>query len=389
MKMRLKTLRISLLAGTAFVLATGLWAPAGAAVYDYGITSPDDGAVTSTRFVDVKVAARSDSSQGLQYLRLELEGPGFSPRVVWCSRGKAPTCESFSSKTESFDETDGSFNWDTAGLTTYNGDYLVKLVVKDGDGVAPPRNITVKVNTPPAIPSWTSVTPARENGQQRMILKWRANAEPDIVSYKITRSSSNGGPSTFFKVENANPGGQGCSLSSGIFTCTDSSFASSGYAGTYTYYLAATRSSPVTSSGVSSGQSARAASVSEPKPSPTTGGGGGNGGTGGNNNGGGSRPAGPGGPTGFPTQPGATLTPTPDPDAVDPAEFYTGTFDKQLPYKERSTLVLGQQERKVIAGFAGEDDLVPLDARKTLLPVAGGLFTLTAALHFRRVIRDH
>lgn len=383
MKMRTKSLRTGLLAGAAFVLATGLWIPAGANVTEYGIESPGDGEVTSSRVVTVQTRATSDASQGLQYLRLELEGPGFSNRVVWCSSGTAPSCTSFSSKTDSYN---GSFAWDTAGLTSYNGDYTLKLVVKDNDGSIKTDAKTVKVNTPPAIPSWVSVTPTRENGQQRMILKWRANSEPDIVSYKITRSSSNGGPSTFFKVEKANPGGQGCSFSGGTYTCTDSAFGSTGYAGTYTYYLAATRNSPVTSSGVSSGQSARAASVSEPKPSPSTGGG--TGGTGGNGGRGGPT-AGPGGPTTGPTQPGATLTPTPDPDAVDPAEFYTGTFQKELPYKDRSTLVLGEREVKAIPGFTGEEDLVPLDARKSLLPVAGGLFTLTAALHFRRIIKDH
>lgn len=378
------------LVGAAFVVATGLWVPAGAAIVDFGIDSPADGEVTSNKVIPVQVHAESDASSGLQYLRLELEGPGFSNRVVWCAPGPTPNCPAFSNTTPTYS---GTFNWDTTSLTSYNGDYTLKLVVKDNGGAIKTDVKQVRVNTPPAIPSWTSVTPSTSGGQAKMTLKWKANTEPDIVSYRITRTSSNGGPNTFFKVEKSNPGGQGCSLSGSTYTCTDTAFPASGYAGTYTYYLAATRNSPVTSSGVSSGQSARAASISEPKPSPTTGGGGGSGGGGGRGgSGGGGSTQNPGG--GFITRgpggaPGASLTPTPDPFAPDPGEFFEGTFDKELPYKPRTTVVLGQQERRTIAGFAGEDDLPPLDVRKTLLPVAGGLFTLTAALHFRRIIRDH
>ncbi|HVL89430.1 MAG TPA: hypothetical protein VM841_04255 [Actinomycetota bacterium] len=376
--------------GAAFVLATGLWAPAGAGIVEHGIDSPADGEVTSTNVVPVQVRAESDSSGGLQYLRLELEGPGFSNRVVWCAPGPLPQCPAFSTNTKRVEGSQGRFNWDTTSLTTYNGDYTLKLVVKDNDGSIKTDVKQVRVNTPPAPPSWVSVSPTTTGGQAKMTLKWRANAEPDITSYRITRTSSNGGPSTFFKVEKDNPGGQGCSLASGAFTCTDTAFPASGYGGTYTYHLAATRHSPVTSSGVTSSQSTRAASVSEPKPSPSTGTGGGSGG--GRGGGGGSTPGSGGG--GFITPgpggaPGASMTPTPDPDAVDPREFYTGIFDKSLPYKQRITVVLGQQERRNVAGFASEDDIVPLDVRKTLLPIAGGLFTLTAALHFRRVIRDH
>ncbi len=375
--------------GAMFVLATGLWAPAGAAIVDYAIDSPDNGEVVGNRTYVIKSHAESDSPNGLQYMRLEIYDSQNSGGIVWCAPGPVSQgCPSWTSgQTPSYS---GSYSWSVGSLR--NGDYTIKLLVKENGGSPLDAVHNVRLNVPPLTPDWVSTSPTTANGKPAVVLKWRANSEADMISYKITRSASNGTGTKYFKIDAASPGQQGCSLSGGTYSCTDDEFGSTGYAGTYTYFLAGTRSSPVSASGVSSGQASRSASLSAPRPSSSSGGGSGTGGSG--TGGSGTGGSGTGG-SGFLSNGGQpppipTLTASPDPFAADPREFYEGTFGKELPYQPRTSLtqtqVRGTKQRA--AGFAEEAaDIV--DPRKMLLPVAGGLFTIVAAMHFRRVLKDH
>lgn len=374
-----------LAAGGAFLVATNFGLAAQAAITDFGIDSPGDGETTSSRVITVRTHAESDSTGGLQYMRLELDGPGFNQRVVWCAPGPAPGCPAWSQGQAT--TYSGSWNWDTSSLTRYNGDYRLILTVRDHGGAPMTQAATVHVNTPPATPDWVSLTSSTQGGRPVATLKWKKNSEPDITGYRVTRTSSTGSP-TSWRVDASGSGG-GCSASGDTITCNDSAFPDSNYGGDYSYNLSATRSSPVSSSGVSSGQSARSTTVTEPR--PPTGGGGGGGGTGGT--GGGSTPTGRPGSVG-PTGPSGGPTPTPSPTEIDPfapvpGEFYSGTYKETLEYGKRTTLVLGEKAHRADTGFFGGDsDLPPLDARKMLLPIAGGLFMISATLHFRRILRD-
>lgn len=386
----MRRIGFGIVAGVAFLLSTGLMTPAHANVTDFGIDSPNDGEATRSQVVGVQMHGESDSSNGLQYMRLELKGPAFDQKVVWCAPGPAPSCPSWSTGTTS--RYNGTWNWDTASLTRYNGEYTLILTIRENGSSPLTQTRNVNVNTPPRTPIWSSITPSN-NGGPHVSLRWQANSEPDMLAYKILRSSPKG-TSKSYVIDAGNPGASGCSVSGGTFTCTDSSFDSSGYAGSYTYYLSAVRKSPVDSGGVSSTQAARSASVSAPASGSSGGSGtGGSGsGTGGSGTGGSGTggSGGAGGAPGFLTNGGglpASLIPSADPNAVDPSEFYKGEYSEKLPYSSR-TRVEGVKTRSEAAGFASENDVMPMDARKTLLPIAGGLFTVIAALHFRRVLRD-
>ncbi|GAC1409502.1 MAG: hypothetical protein NVSMB57_02230 [Actinomycetota bacterium] len=380
---------LGIFAGAAFVVATGMWVPAHANVTDFGIDSPNDSEVTTSHIINVGMHADSDGS-GLQYMRLDLKGPNFAQRQVWCApRDSSGNCASWQKGDQATYKS--SFAWDTSRLTSYNGDYTLTFTVREIGGQPLTQSRSVSVNTPPATPSWSEIAPSTDGGAH-VTLRWIANSEPDITSYRISRAGG-GGTTTVFTVNPLNPS-DGCSSSGNGFQCTDRHFGSSGYGGTYTYYLTAYRHSPVSSDGVSSGQASRAASISESsRGRPSTGGtpGSGPGGSG-SGPGPGTGPAGSGpagsGP-GFISHGGglpASFVPV-DPNAVNKSDFYSGSYEKSLPYSKRTT-VLGVKTKRESAGFAPEDGAMPLNARKTLLSIAGGLFTIIAALHFRRVLRD-
>jgi hypothetical protein len=378
------------LVGLVFAAATGVL-PAHATLNNMKITHPTDGAtVAGTTLVDFEVT----SDSGLSWARLAITGTASSPGQVF---------EETSAATGRYGK---SFSWVTTQLTPYNDEYTVTFSARENvTGQEKSDSILVRVSNPPATPQWAA-SPRVTNGaggRKVVTLSWRANTEPDIREYRLTRVDPSGDEAVLGPVSAVHPDYQGCVKSSGVITCQDTRFEQTGYGGTYSYRVQALRNSPVpdeqcgldtdgnpTASGgscvSSSPSSAKSATLVEPKPTPTP------------------KPAGTSGGSG--TTPTTTVTsgpPAPAPvrtyaPGEDPREFYTGTYSPQLPYQPKTLLespAAGgggssqQSETRVEATKQTRIVSEPLDARGKVLPVAGGLLAILAAAHVRRLLRDH
>lgn len=140
--------------------------------------------------------------------------------------------------------------WDTNRVTPYNGGYDLEAVAKLSDNKTMQSTISnVLVNNPPT-------TPAKPNAAiegTTAVVRWAANPEPDIISYKLSRSIEGEAFSGVATVEAGKP------LN---FTDTD---APAGKA--VTYQVVALRRSPVSPAGLSSAAS-ESGPVTIPTPAP-------------------------------------------------------------------------------------------------------------------------
>jgi hypothetical protein len=270
------------------------------------------------------------------------------------------------------------------------------------------------INNVPSRPVWAAeprdVGPINKPAVE---LRWTGSPEPDVVQYDIVRTAPSGAQVTY-NVSAASPGGQGCSRSSNVYTCYDTNFPSSGYGGTYSYRVTAFRSSPSSNVNCTDGGACIAStasppdsvSINEPSPSPSP-------------STGGSPSTGPSkSPTGGSSSPSSSPSTQNSPNnrggssvlsgRTDPSEFFTGTYDEQLPYEQRGGFGSllpgdgtgdgsadsgggfegfeqdGEDELASPGGFGGDEELL----RQLLVSIAAGLLVLLIAGHLARLLTE-
>jgi len=384
------------LVGFLFVLTVGVW-PAGASVSGVSVTNPSKdnqlfaGAYSSSGTPSgftftVKGSATTSCTHGFSSAKFTITGPNpYSKSVTPPSSNGT-----FALSTP----------WDTSNIR--NGVYDVRLDVTERpnstlfdncDGQVGSAHHTTKVANPPAAPVWDGSPTAASDGSANVTVQWKKNSEPDIVEYHIFRSGPDGTKEAIVAES-----GNGCSVSSSGYSCTDSSFGTP-YDGSYSYSIKAMRSRPSYNSGetqvncstgdpcvVSAASDVRQVTLTAPTPSPS--------------------PSPGGSPTGDPSttpSPGGSSTPhgsgskpgkgtgvlsfgtSRSGPSVNP--FFTGTYQENLPYQPKS-LIVGDGSatpdgQQIEAGAVNDS---PPNYRTILLPVAGGLLAFLSAAHVRRLL---
>ncbi|MEX2557514.1 MAG: hypothetical protein WEB06_18025 [Actinomycetota bacterium] len=352
-----------------------------------------DGTPSGFKFT-LKGQATTTCEQGWQTIKFTITGPSSVP--------------AFSTLSSSDPSWAGSHptQWNTQPLK--NGIYTVRLDVtektttnlldkcpsdKPGSGS---HSVKAKVANPAVAPEWSSAPVAASDGSASVTLRWKKNAEDDVLEYHILRSGPDG--LKIAPVSASNPVGSGCSpLESNVYTCQDNAFPEA-YTGDYNYGVVALRERPAYNSSedekiecqisskpcvVSKGSQIQGVSLVAPTPTPT--------------------------PTDQPSTPppGTTApgTPSSKPGASGGGSsgsgaprvlsfgssggFYSGTYSETLPYQPR-TMILGggsATSSPQADGYQGEvvSETAP-DFRTVMLPVAGGLLAFLSAAHVRRLL---
>jgi len=385
------------LVGLLFALTAGIW-PAYAAPSNMKVTSPANNSVLAGSY------AADGSTSGFQ---INLRGTASTPCSSFSSITFKVTGPNGYSKSFPYGSYSGktfsggpSTPWDTQDLP--NGLYSVYIYATDTGTLCNSQTgsayASIKLANPPRAPVWNGSPTAASDGSANVTLSWNKNIEPDVVEYHILRTNPD--QTTSKAVVPAS--GQGCSVSSGSITCTDTSFGSS-YTGTYTYAIAALRSRPAYNTGetvkncdttnnpcVASGlNDSRDVSLTAPTPTPSP-----------------TDSPSPGG-SGSPT-PGGSGSPTPGGTGAGKGssskgtsvlsfgtsrssssynQFYTGTYSESLPYQPKTLIVGGgtatPEGQQVEAGSVTN---TPPNFRPIMLPVAGGLLAFLSAAHVRRLL---
>lgn len=294
--------------------------------------------------------------------------------------------------------------WDTQDLR--NGTYTVRLdvVEKPKQGALDSKcasqsgshYVTAKVANPAEAPEWYAPPAPASDDSPRVTLRWRKNAEPDVLEYHIVRTGADG--TKVAAVSAGSPSAQGCSLASNVYVCTDEAFGDN-YGGSYTYGIVALRERPAYNSSeedkiecqtiakpcvLSAGSGIQNATLTQPNPTPTPGGGGGVS----------SAPPPP------PSSSNGSNTPKPKTNSGSSGgtrvlsfggsnDFYTGTYSETLPYTPRSFILGGGSATSSPQARGYEGDVIgetPPDYRTIVLPVAGGLLAFLSAAHVRRLL---
>lgn len=329
----------------------------------------------------VQVQLASSSSVGLDWVRLDIRyGSGdWSCAKKWTAGGEG--------------NFDARFDWDTrawpdacsspdGAALTRNGSYSFRVVAAErmtGDTqVSSARSLVV--DNRPSTPKWKATPSVSGAEEYRPIvtLRWDPVSEPDVVEYHFVRLNPGGGE-VELAVSAARPGGQGCEQDGATYVCYDDYFPQRGFGGNYSYTLIAYRSGapsdgtctlPPQARCIQSLRSGvRSVKIVEPTPTPTA----------------------------------AAKAPTARPSASKAArvlaerrsnwrDFYTGTYQKNLPYSGRMVVVpTGTPDRRAVAAgapvageLAGSD---PDSRRRMLLSVAAGLVMMLAAAHMALAMR--
>ena len=290
--------------------------------------------------------------------------------------------------------------WDTQPLE--NGTYTVRLDVVEKDtialsckGQAASHYVTAKVANPAEKPEWSSAPVAASDGSASVTLRWKKGAEDDILEYHILRSGPDG--LKIAPVSASAPGGQGCSLASSVYTCTDTAFPEA-YTGDYNYGIVALRERPAYNSSeeekiecetaskpcvVSKGSQIYGVSLVAPTPTPMP-----------TDEPGTPAPGTPGAgkPSSKPSTSGSSNSGSGGTRVLsfgNSGGFYSGTYSETLPYTPR-TMILGggkATSSPQAEGYQGEvvSETAP-DFRTIMLPVAGGLLAFLSAAHVRRLL---
>lgn len=323
------------------------------------VAAPGNGAVVSGT---ITVRGRAYSEDGLSQVSLSVAGV----TVTSLDGGGKQSVEP-------------AYTWNTnylpgGGSRTSNGDYSVVLHATSTSGATASHDIIVLLDNPAVPPSGLSAT-ADDNS---VTVRWSANPEPDITSYRVERSSGGGW------------GVAGNTSSTTFFDAIDRP-------GSYSYRVVALRSSPssgsrpsapsgsvTVSAGYSGGSSSGGSSgggMPELPGGNTDGGGGGGGGSGNDRDGVGAT----GLPTGI-TLPSALVglpnLPVADqfglPAASSNYEEW-GDFQEELPYDlPGQSQLLTETLRRVAA--RAPDRIIPPDGLRW---VAAGLALLVAAALLR------
>ncbi len=291
--------------------------------------------------------------------------------------------------------------WDTQPLR--NGVYTVRLdvVEKPKQGALDSKcnsqsgshYVTAKVANPAEAPAWHADPVPASDGSASVTLRWKKNAESDVLEYHIVRTGPDG--TKIAPVSAGTPSSQKCSLTSNVYVCEDTDFPDS-YGGGYTYGIVAVRERPAYNSSesdkidcetiakpcvVSAGSAIQNVTLTTTEPSPTPGGGGGVS----------SAPPPPQAPStsGGNTTPGSGSGGTQVLSFGGSGGFYSGTYSETLPYTPRSFILGGGSATSSprAQGYQGDviSETAP-DYRTIMLPVAGGLLAFLSAAHVRRLL---
>jgi len=374
---------------------------------------------------DIQVTVSSSSPIGLEWLRVEGRRKGDTAWTCLQQWSGQVSATSYATNMER------DYRWSTTvwpsasatgnncpasiggdGSRTANGEYELRARAREANtgSQQPTSNDTVhfkvKIANKATTPSWAKSPTLIDTGSKKLVeLKWNTVPDPDVVEYRFIRSGPDG--TRAYAVSASSPGGQGCSgpraPAQGVITCYDDDFPSSDYGGTYRYSLQAFRSTPETGpscsqitsapcigSGVSSQQTAE---VNEPSPSPSPS----------------NSPSGSISPSTRPrstprgsTSPSGSPSSSSSPSRVlsDSSEFYTGTYDDQLPYDSQRGFTslpgsdgsnsgafddpgTGQTLASGDGGFGEE----PVD-RRVSTSIAAGLLMVLIAMHIARLLYD-
>lgn len=355
----------------------------------------------------IRIKARSSRALGHDWVRLEARAGGGS----WvCLRHWSVSASDFSEwyewSTERWPgvagagEGPGGCPWSSLhGQPTQNDEYDLRVVSADDLGDQQPSSIfSIDIVNQAQAPAW-SAAPRIEgdtDGEPIVELRWEPNPEPDVVEYHYVRSGPDG--DTEFAVSASKPGGQGCERRGSTFVCWDDYFPAEGYAGTYRYTLYAMRSAPQSGERCtlgSGGPCVRSAASGDrtaslkapPEPTPEADGGGGNA----NDS---SRRRGGRRGSGTSPPPPRSVPIAPNTDYRD---FFTGTYEEELPYDRRPVVVppsgitvtdrtTPTPDEQLALGTATPAE--PLDTRRLWRLAALGLLLLAVAAHFGRLVRD-
>ncbi|MFY9586201.1 MAG: hypothetical protein WAT66_01960 [Actinomycetota bacterium] len=381
-----------MLLGLLMVFAAGVW-PAAAQVTTSStyVTAPSNGSVLAGHYDSdgkaiafehtIRGQANSNCSNGFSDIKFSITGPG----------GYSKSYSSISTSNGNSWSGGPSTPWDTEPLAL-NGVYSVRMTVTDNSCLLHgssqyPTKADVKVANQPVKPDWSAAPAAASDGSAVVTLKWKTNPEEDIISYEVTRTGSDGTVTALVPPS-------ACGETTCVAQDGPSSFPAE-YSGSYSYKIVAVRSAPSGSGDAcgnarcvkSNSSDVQSVTLTKPTPtptptdSPTSGGsptpkpgGGGSSNTGGSTPSGGSR-----GNTrvlSFGGSGGSSYN-----------DFYTGTYDENLPYAPK-TLVIGggktslPNARSEAAAFSEE----PPNYRTIMLPVAGGLLAFLSAAHVRRLL---
>lgn len=367
--------------------------PCGSTVCDDDAARVGNDEVTEGR---VQLQARTSSAIGLSRVEIQLQTGGeWACLERWTTSARSGTWQLNLDLGQRVHGCTGDALTDGS-----NGIIRARTVATDRSGSQTSATLLLRVSTPPQTPVWAS-EPERvggEDGAPAVQLRWHANPEPDIVEYHFIRDD--GDRVVEYAVSASRPGAQGCSLSDGIYTCTDDAFPETGYTATYRYALAAFRASPDDSQACSlpgSGSCVRSQnsststlSLREPPPPPrdpneperpaTRPGGSSNRGSGGGDSGG--RPHRPGPPS---------LSEL----AAGEYDFEGGSFQRELPYEVDPTwegaLPAPDEELGAFDLQAAPSEIIDEDARARtksgLTAIALGLLMLIGATFLVRVLR--
>jgi hypothetical protein len=204
-----------------------------------------DRALTSGAVVDgtIQIQATSTTQVGFDWIHLEAKtGSTWTCLASW-----TPTSTSFWAQVD----------WDTtawpscnaaAGQLTPNTSVTLRLDAheKVGNGETVTAPFVVKLNNRAQPPVWARAPSATSGDDANVVLRWKANPEPDVAEYHFVRDDPDGSEQEF-AVSASAPGGQGCDFDGTTYECTDDSFAPRGYSGQYHYILLAFRTSPSSS----------------------------------------------------------------------------------------------------------------------------------------------
>jgi hypothetical protein len=155
-------------------------------------------AAGEVRFISPPTPKAGATVQGSQTIKVEASIPGLlgpsDVESVTVTIRPRPGFKAGSPVSATQEGGNFTMAWDTRGSTPYNGGYDIEATAKAPPGLlSGPQTYTavvenVVVNNPPSAP--TGVKSGLESGAA--VVRWNSNPEPDVTSYKVSRSVDGG-----------------------------------------------------------------------------------------------------------------------------------------------------------------------------------------------------
>jgi hypothetical protein len=155
-------------------------------------------AAGEVRFISPPTPKAGSTVQGSQTIKVQGSIPGLltptEVESITVTIRPRPGFKAGSPVSATQDGGDFTMAWDTRGSTPYNGGYDIEATAKAPGGLlSGPQTYSavvenVIVNNPPSAPS--GVKAGLEAGAA--VVRWSSNPEPDITSYKVSRSIDGG-----------------------------------------------------------------------------------------------------------------------------------------------------------------------------------------------------